>query len=568
MSEIVQENLSHAQQVQKQWYDKTARTRQFGRVLVLLPTSTHKLRAQWQGPYKVMERRGEVNYVVDMGDRRKRLRTFHVNMLRQWYEHKSLTLYTEEVTTQDDSDDIIWWGDGESLPPEVNSQLSVEQKQKMDHLIEENKDVFNTRPGMTRLTEHRLETGTAKPVRQAPYRLPHAYRETVQKELAEMERDGIIEPSTSEWASPIVLVPKKDGSLRMCVDYRRMNSVSEADAYPMPRIDDLIDRLGDAKYISTLDLTRGYWQVPVAPQSRSRTAFTTPFGLYQFRVMPFGLQGAPSTFQRMMDVLLKGIREYADAYLDDLVIFSHTWEEHCKHLRAVLSRLREAGLTAKPAKCQLGMQQCVYLGHVVGNGEVRPEQRNIDAVTNFPRAATKKKVRSFLGLTGYYRKFIPNYSTIAVPLTDLTKNSAPSVVWTDACDTAFAELKRRLTTSPVLKSPNLSQPFILQTDASDRGVGAVLGQAVLSQICSDGKEHPVSYYSRKLLPREERYATVEKECLAIKLAIHAFRVYLLGRPFVVQTDHRSLEWLHRLKDSNARLARWVHVHSRTPSRNG
>ena len=193
-----------------------------------------------------------------------------------------------------------------------------------------------------------------------------------------MERDGIIEPSTSEWASPIVVVPKKDGSLRMCVDYRRLNSVSEADAYPMPRID---DRLGNAKYISTLDLTRSYWQVPGAPESRSHTAFTTPFGLYQFRVMPFGLQGAPATIQRMMDVLLKRIREYADAYLDDLVIFSHTWEEHCKHLRAVFSRLREAGLTAKPAKCQLGMQQCVYLGHVVGNGQVRPEQRNIKLST-------------------------------------------------------------------------------------------------------------------------------------------------------------------------------------------
>ena len=367
-----------------------------------------------------------------------------------------------------------------------------------------------------------------------------------------MEKDGIIEPSTSEWASPIVLVPKKDGSLRMCVDYRRLNSVSEADAYPMPRIDDLIDRLGDARYISALDLTGGYWQVPVAPQACSRTAFTTPFGLYQFTVMPFGLQGAPATFQRMMDVLLKGIREYAEAYLDDLVVFSRTWEEHCSHLKSILNRLREAGLTAKPAKCQLGMQQCVYLGHIVGNGEVRPEQGNIDAVANFPRPATKKKVRSFLGLTGYYRKFIPNYSTTALPLTDLTKKDAPTrVEWTDACETAFNELKQRLTNSPVLKSPDLSLSFIVQTDASDRGIGAVL-----SQIFPGGSEHPVCYYSRKLLPREERYATVEKECLAIKLAIQAFRVYLLGRPFTVQTDHRSLEWLHRLKDGNPRLARW------------
>ena len=254
----------------------------------------------------------------------------------------------------------------------------------------------------------------------------------------------------------------------------------------------------------------------------------------------------------MMDVLLKGIRDYAEAYLDDLVIFSRTWEEHCQHLKSVLSRLREAGLTAKPAKCQLGMRQCVYLGHLVGNGEVHPEERNLDAIEKFPRPVTKKKVRSFLGLTGYYRKFIPGYSTIALPLTDLTKKTARTdVEWTDACETAFNELKRRLMNSPVLKSPDLSLPFILQTDASDRGVGAVL-----SQISPDGSEHPISYFSRKLLPRETRYATVEKECLAIKLAIQAFRVYLLGRRFTVQTDHRSLEWLHRLKDSNPRLARW------------
>ena len=395
MTEIVQENLSRAQHVQKRWYDRTARARQFNpgdRVLVLLPTSTHKLRAQWQGPFTITEKKGEVNYVVDMGERRRRLRTFHVNMLRRWYDSKSISasLYTDDVM-EEDPDDIIWWGDGENLPPLINTQLTNDQRQEMERIVSDFKDVFDTKPGRTSLAEHRIETGLAKPVRQPPYRLPHAYRETVQKELAEMERDGVIEPSTSEWASPIVLVPKKDGSLRMCVDYRRLNSVSEADAYPMPRIDDLIDRLGDAKYITTLDLTRGYWQVPVAPPSRTRTAFTTPFGLYQFTVMPFGLQGAPATFQRMMDVLLKGIRDYAEAYLDDLVIFSRTWEEHCQHLKSVLSRLREAGLTAKPAKCQLGMRQCVYLGHLVGNGEVRPEERNLDAIEKFPRPVTKKK---------------------------------------------------------------------------------------------------------------------------------------------------------------------------------
>ena len=290
----------------------------------------------------------------------------------------------------------------------------------------------------------------------------------------------------------------------------------------------------------------------IAQQSRTKTAFTTPFGLFQFTVMPFGLHGAPATFQRMMDVLLSGAGEYSAAYLDDLVVFSSSWPEHLGHLRAVLQRLREAGLTAKPTKCHIAMNQCVYLGHKVGNGEIEPETSKIKAVSDFPQPETKKDVRAFLGLTGYYRKFIPNYATIALPLTDLTKKSLPNAVeWTTACDTAFTELKRRLVSTPVLKSPDFSKQFILQTDASERGIGAVL-----SQRTSTGEEHPIAYYSRKLLPREERYATVEKECLAIKLGIQAFRVYLLGRRFLVQTDHRSLEWLHRLKENNARLTRW------------
>jgi hypothetical protein len=253
-----------------------------------------------------------------------------------------------------------------------------------------------------------------------------------------------------------------------------------------------------------------------------------------------------------MDQLLDGIGDYSAAYLDDLVIYSHDWEKHILHLRTVLGRLRAAGLTAKPAKCQLGNNQCDYLGHSVGNGEIRPEATKIEAVANFPLPVTKKDVRAFLGLSGYYRRFIPDYATIALPLTDLTRKSAPNnVVWTDACAAAFHELKKHLTCAPVLKSPDFTKEFVLQTDASERGVGAVL-----SQKDSDGVEHPVAYFSRKLLPRESRYATIEKECLAIKLGVHAFRVYLLGRAFVVQTDHRSLEWLNRLKENNARLTRW------------
>ena len=367
-----------------------------------------------------------------------------------------------------------------------------------------------------------------------------------------MERDGVIERSTSEWAFPIVLVKKKDGSLRMCVDYRRLNAVSDADAYPMPRVDDMIDALGKAKYITTLDLARGYWQVPVLEESRPLTAFATPYGLYQFRVMPFGLQGAPATFQRMMDQVLADCSEYAAAYLDDVIIHSTCWEDHVRHVRDVLQKLRRAGLTIKPKKCQFGMNSCLYLGHVVGNGEVRPEKAKLQAVEEFPTPTTKKQVRAFLGLTGYYRKFIPDFAEVAAPLTDLTRKNMPvKPPWTDDCGRAFSTLKRILCSEPILRSPDFQREFILQTDASEKGIGAVL-----SQFDDAGSEHPVAFYSRKLLPRETRYSTVEKECLAIKAATHTFRVYLLGRRFTIQTDHRALEWLDRLKDNNSRLTRW------------
>ena len=497
---------------------------------------------------------GKVNYMVDMHNCRKRKRVFHVNMLRAFQIHRaSESNYFTDGVVEENSKDVLFWKDGDpDDQPTISDRLNTEQQEQLRQLLMEFNQVFQNQPGQTQLAEHKIDTGTARPVRLPPYRLPQAYRSDVHQELQEMLAQKIIEPSTSEWAAPIVLVKKKDGSLRLCVDYRRLNSASLTDAYPMPRIDDMIDQLGKAKFITTLDLTRGYWQVPVASSDRHKTAFITPFGLYQFTKMPFGLQGAPATFQRMMDRLIQGLQEFASAYLDDLVIYSDSWEDHLLHIRQVLQCLQDAGLTAKPKKCQFGIKQCSYLGHIVGNGVVQPELDKVEAVRSFAIPQTKTSIRAFLGLTGYYRRFIQDYATIALPLTDLTKKTAPNQVhWDSNCDRAFKKLKELLCSSPILQSPDFARPFILQTDASDRGVGAVL-----TQRDDSGQEHPVCYYSRKLLPREQRYSTVEKELLAIKLATSAFRVYLLGRPFTIVTDHRSLEWLERLKENNARLTRW------------
>ena len=420
------------------------------------------------------------------------------------------------------------------------------------NILEKYETVFRDLPGHTSLTEHHIPTDQCAPVRRPPYRIPQAFRDEVNCELQKMLEHGIIEHSTSDWASPLVAVQKKDGSLRLCVDYRRVNAISKLDAYPMPRVEDLIDKVGNATFISTLDLTKGYWQVPVASEDRAKTAFITPNGLYHFNRMPFGLQGAPATFQRMVDHLLNGLGDYAGAYLDDIIIFSTSWKEHMDHLSAVLERIVNAGLTVKRKKCQFAMAECVYLGHRVGSGKVRPEDLKIKAIQDFDIPITKRQVRSFLDLAGYYRKFIPHYSSLAAPLTDLTRKVAPNeVVWNTTCERAFQALKAALSSSPILQSPDFTKQFLLQTDASDRGVGAVL-----SQCDQNGQDRPVAYFSRKLLPREQRYSTIEKECLAIKLSVQAFHTYLMGRTFVIQTDHRALEWLDRIKDTNARLTRW------------
>ena len=541
MSALVRENLENAQRKQKQWYDQNAREREFQegeQVLVLLPTSHDKLLARWQGPYTVLKRVGKVDYLVDMHDRRKRKKVLHVNLLRKWHEAQPRSYFSEEIEGDNQEDVPVWKEkeEGETLWPKMGEQLTPLQQEDLRTLMGDFTDIIRDLPGRTKLVSHNIVTNDERPIRLPPYRIPHAWKKAVKEEIKEMLEEGIIEPSNSDWSSPIVLVKKRDGSLRLCVDYRRLNSASTMDAYPMPRIDDLIDQLGKAKYISTLDLTRGYWQVPLEKAVRHKTAFSTPFGLYQFNVMPFGLQGAPATFQRLMDRVLQGLQDFTAAYLDDVIIFSEHWSDHQVHIHKVFERLRAAGLTVKIKKCQFGMSQCHYLGHVVGSGLVQPQPAKIEAVAQFATPQTKKEVRMFLGLTGYYRKFIENYSSIAAPLTDLTKKSAPrKVVWTAGCEQAFQELKKCLCGSPVLRSPDFTKTFILQTDASDRGVGAVL-----SQQDEEGHDHPIAYFSRKLLPREEKYSTIEKECLAIKLGIQAFQVYLLGKPFIVHTDHRAL----------------------------
>jgi len=496
MSALAQETMGTAQRNQKKWYDQKSRERIFEpgqKVLLLLPTSDSKLLTKWHGPYEVSRRIGKVTYELYMPERAKKHQTFHVNLLKEYQERQEPVhqLFVRAVQDEEVTEKFFPGSTVQSSPIDV-SHLSVSQQEEVIPLLDP--ELFRDTPGFTTLVQHKIRLKKDAPVRQKSYRIPERLVSVLKKEIKLMLELGIIEVSSSEWCSPVVLVPKKDGSLRFCIDFRYLNAVSLFDSYPMPRIDDLVERVGKAKYITTLDLSKGYWQVALAPEAHELTAFKTPFGMYQFKVMPFGLQGAPATFQRLMNHVLRDVSKFSAAYLDDVVIFSQSWEEHMSHLQQVLQCIRDAGLTINPQKCAVAQKEVEYLGYVIGFGKIKPQVGKVEAIQSFPVPATKKKVKSFLGLVGWYRKFIPHFAERSDVLNNLTKITAPNKVhWSEECDRAFRELKDSICTHSVLHTPDFDKPFTLQTDASGVGLGGVLLQEV------DGEMRPVVFLSRKLL---------------------------------------------------------------------
>ena len=343
---------------------------------------------------------------------------------------------------------------------------------------------------------------------------------------------GVVRPSTSPWSSPIVMVRKKDGSWRFCVDYRKVNAVTRQDAYPLPRIDATLDSLTGSAYFTTLDLASGYWQVELDNEAKEKSAFSTPSGHFEFNVMPFGLTNAPATFQRLMECVLAGLTpSECLVYLDDIIVFSTSFAEHLSRLQAVFRRLQHAGLKLKPNKCYFATKEVRYLGHIVTAEGVKPNPAKTKAVSTYPVPQDVHELRQFLGLANYYRRFVKDYSQIAEPLHQLTRKTSKGFQWTPSCQEAFEELKDRLTTPPILGYPDFSQEFILHTDASATALGAVLCQA------QNGQERVISYWSRQLSKPERNYSTIEREALAAVAAIKEFYPNLYGFSFTLVTDH-------------------------------
>ncbi|CAF1308488.1 unnamed protein product [Rotaria sordida] len=404
-----------------------------------------------------------------------------------------------------------------------------------------------------------IDTGTHRPVHTPPYRKSNKDQETLRKETDKLLKNAIIEHSTSPWSSPVVLVKKKDGTTRFCVDYRRLNQITTKDAFPLPRIDDIYDQLTKATYFTKFDFKAGYFQVPLDKSDRPKTAFSTRDGHFQFKVLPQGLTNGPPTFQRIVNQILGPNRwKHVLAYIDDIIIYSQNFNEHLKHIEEVCSLLQEANFKLNVEKCEVARPEILFLGHVIKAGTIKPDPNNIRGLTDTREPTSAEEAFRFVKAAEYYRKFIPKFSTIAAPLHKYSpatlqqqKNNKKSTFeLTDEARTAFHHLKKILTTDLILDLPDDTLPFKLQTDASGDGIGAVL-----LQITANG-DRPLAYMSKKLTKTQTNWPTIEQECYAIVQAIEKWDKYLRGHEFILETDHEPLVHFTNKEQLNKRCERW------------
>ncbi|KAH0655105.1 hypothetical protein KY285_029987 [Solanum tuberosum] len=410
-------------------------------------------------------------------------------------------------------------------------------------------DVFQKPLGLppSRSQDHAIHlVPGAGPVNVKPYRYPYFQKQVMEQLVSEMLKERTIRTSTSPFSSPVLLVRKKDGTWRFCVDYRALNAITIRDRFPIPTIDELFDELNGARYFSKLDLLSGYHQIRVRPEDVPKTAFRTHDGHYEFLVMPFGLTNAPSTFQATMNEIFRPyLRRYVLVFFDDILIYSPTWTDHLEHLVSVLQLLRQYQLVAKRSKCLFGQESVDYLGHIISSQGLSVDPGKVESIQQWAPPRTVKEVRSFLGLAGYYRRFIHHYASIASSITDLLKKEV--FRWTPEAQIAFETLKTKLGSTPVLALPDFNQEFQVETDASGKGIGAILSQ----------KGHPIAYFSQKLNAMMQRASTYHREMFAITQAVSKWRQYLLGRRFTILTDQQSLKNLTNQTIQTPEQQKWL-----------
>ena len=513
MSEVVSEKERRAKAKMKEVYDRTASVKKLepgDMVLVWKPGIHAKMGASWDGPFQIESKVSPVTYRVQVPGKAHLSKVLHSNLLKKW-SSPAAKVHRVAIVLEEDEDEVdnlsgLKLGREDFVPSE-------QQQASLDRVLALYPEVLHPELGRTNLVALKINTDGHTPISCHPYRIAPKWKEEVKRQIDQLLELGIIQPSVSPWSSSVVTVKKKDGGVRICIDFRAVNALTQPDPYQMPLIDEILEVLSTAKFISKVDLNKGFHQIPIISEDIAKTAFCTPWGKYEFRVMPFGLRNGPAVFQRMMDQVLSKDKDASVVYIDDIAIFSTTWEAHCQDIKRILGRLKEAGLTANVKKCMWGQTHCEFLGHLVGGGKVSPADLKVCAVKDFCQPKTKKHVRQFLGLTGYYRRFVQDYAKHSFNLTEATKKSAPErVVWSSTLEQEFVYLKEILCSLPSLTLPVVGDVFLLQTDASGVGLGAVLS------VVRKGEEFPVAYYSRKLQPRERKYSASELEGLAVVTA--------------------------------------------------
>ncbi len=514
-------------------------------VMLRIPGLHGSLEASWEGPYKIVARTSEVNYrVIPVGAQNKsKSKVVHVNLLKEFKQGSHVFAV---VAVHDDSHVI-----SNSISSSISPELSLDHHSEMSSLLSSYTSVFSDTPGCTQTTSHSISVTCDTPVWTPSYTIPAQVEKAFQTSIEELLALGIIEPSQSRWSSPPIPIIKKDGSIRIVVDYRKLNSVTVPEPFQMPTVTEIVSRLGNAVYLSKLDLMKGFHQVPMEPGSRQYTAFSCRHGKFQYCRMPFGLRNAPATFQLLMQTVLRGLESFSSAYIDDIIIFSLSWHDHLSHINQVLSRLNHHGLTVKQSKCCWAFSSFDFLGYNVGNGSLSIPEARVKQLREYARPKTIPQLRSFLGLVNYYRHFVLNFASHSRHLTCLTKRGLPqNIDWNNDAIDAFDVIVSCICNNISLCVPLLSDSFGVFCDASQSGIGGVLC------VYRSNSWKTVAFYSRQLQPRESRYSATEIEALAMLSSIEHFAYYLTGQDFKVFTDHRALTHLFDSPSLNNRLWRW------------
>ena len=529
-------------------WNKKARDRSFqvgDLVLVRKPGLDTKLRESWEGPGKILAKNSPMSYKVET-DKRV-LNTVNIQQLKLFVQPKQIRRVTSVLEGDTEADEITHRYSEAKLQPQ---QLTDSQQDQLKTILDKHQKVLTKEPGLTDKIQFDIDTGQTEPIYQRAYNSPVSLKSSIDIEIDWLLSKNYIRPSTSPWSSPMVTVRKPDGSARLCVDFKCINKVTRQMPFHMPRFEEILEGVGQSKFVSKLDLSKGYYHIRMVDTDIEKTAFTCHRGKFEFLRMPIGVKNAPAVFQQLMQDILTDYREFTAAYMDDIVIYSGSWESYLAHIDTVLTALKQAGLTANPTKCRWSGTAIEFLGHQVGGEELIIPAHRVQALSQYTKPTTKKGLRAFLGSVGFYRRYMKDLGQQTAVLTPLTSKRAPQRVdWSVEGMEAFNTIISFISNASSLCIPLPRDKFSVVTDASGRGIGGVL------QVYREEEWQPTVFFSRQLRGAEQRYSDTELEALALAATVEHFGYYLYGREFVAYTDHKPLEQLLTSARLNPRLRR-------------